>query len=983
MKEKYTASRKKVQAASREMRLMKFNSEAYREKSEELEAECRGLRSQLEDMTQEMKKTAEASAKLSKKLFDTEREVESLSRRLLEKDNLGNMAKLQAEVLGEQVRALHKAAQELGGVKECQDRLRHVEEMAAIRVSQITEFKDELEIETARVVDERNALQEKVEELTASQDRLSLARARLQTELEEQKKKATAQMIDLFEEKNAIRKERDKMEKKTKVRSHTEGAAKVEGCWDLQEDRDKLRQRLRKYHARRRLFEMEHRTCKNCNKEYMESVNFNWSCRTHQSEFGGEMWWCCGKSGKDATGCKFAKHESKDDEEDYDDLLDADENGDGKEGGKKKKSMQNVKCFSCKEMGHKSEMCPRDPNLRSFTGGFMPTKELRRIEILQTAAATGGGRRGGITAIDPGNQKEEYSSEQVVKIVNNHLGYQAVELISEEHELRLFEELRSGLDTKVNERKDALGVKDDVADTDSSSGFSDDISTTRAQGPDEARSQTSAGVGEANPSATGGNPLWRAALEDDAESLQSLVIGDRFDESEWPSTHREEIAAILNARNRTGDTLLIFSAKHSSRKCVQVLTRMRCDVDARDSNGRTAFLIACARNNIDVAKHLFHCAACDPDIADERGFTGFALALLFGHVEIVRWWLTRVSRCTATDDIPSLLGPKTWKPFLLAVHLKNIELVKTIAKFVGKGSINGKDTDGRSALYLAASNGDLDMAKCILALGADKTQMADSTANGMTPLWIAACGGHSSFVSWLLKSISSDSAVNQVDSRGATPLYIAVENGHLEVVEILLEHGADVNRTPYQTCSPTVRACVEGNLVMLQALMKTGKVHRNDRMMMDAARFNGHDEVLIWIQATRGYFAALHYARELTFDQVLACLRGSDPRQSDILARIPTSKSGLLGLSPLALAQQCDGSLLDDEKMEIIRRAAGSWSPRTHWLFDSEARKFAVLLARVGRRLACIKAQPTVPEEGRFYLPYDVWSMYIMPMAVS
>lgn len=27
------------------------------------------------------------------------------------------------------------------------------------------------------------------------------------------------------------------------------------------------------------------------------------------------MWWCCGKSSKDQPGCKYSKHESKDDEE--------------------------------------------------------------------------------------------------------------------------------------------------------------------------------------------------------------------------------------------------------------------------------------------------------------------------------------------------------------------------------------------------------------------------------------------------------------------------------------------------------------------------------------------------------------------------------------------------------------------------------------------------------------------------------------------
>ena len=42
--------------------------------------------------------------------------------------------------------------------------------------------------------------------------------------------------------------------------------------------------------------------------------NFNWSCRVHASDFGGEMWWCCGKNGKDQPGCKFSKHASKEDE---------------------------------------------------------------------------------------------------------------------------------------------------------------------------------------------------------------------------------------------------------------------------------------------------------------------------------------------------------------------------------------------------------------------------------------------------------------------------------------------------------------------------------------------------------------------------------------------------------------------------------------------------------------------------------------------
>lgn len=60
---------------------------------------------------------------------------------------------------------------------------------------------------------------------------------------------------------------------------------------------------------------LNQKICKNCNQEFVENENYNWSCRTHQSEYGGEMWWCCGRKSKDAPGCKFGKHINKDDED--------------------------------------------------------------------------------------------------------------------------------------------------------------------------------------------------------------------------------------------------------------------------------------------------------------------------------------------------------------------------------------------------------------------------------------------------------------------------------------------------------------------------------------------------------------------------------------------------------------------------------------------------------------------------------------------
>lgn len=97
--------------------------------------------------------------------------------------------------------------------------------------------------------------------------------------------------------------------------------------------------------------------CKNCGQEFNERDNYNWSCKTHYSEYGGEMWWCCLKKGIRAPGCKSQKHESKDDDDDMDE--------DGADGVNKNKVKKNARCLCCKELGHEIVDCPRDPNFKA------------------------------------------------------------------------------------------------------------------------------------------------------------------------------------------------------------------------------------------------------------------------------------------------------------------------------------------------------------------------------------------------------------------------------------------------------------------------------------------------------------------------------------------------------------------------------------------------------------------------------------------
>ena len=54
----------------------------------------------------------------------------------------------------------------------------------------------------------------------------------------------------------------------------------------------------------RKVVDVNSKFCINCNKDFNEKENFNWSCKVHRSEYGDHMWWCCGKRDYNAQGCK-------------------------------------------------------------------------------------------------------------------------------------------------------------------------------------------------------------------------------------------------------------------------------------------------------------------------------------------------------------------------------------------------------------------------------------------------------------------------------------------------------------------------------------------------------------------------------------------------------------------------------------------------------------------------------------------------------
>jgi len=162
----------------------------------------------------------------------------------------------------------------------------------------------------------------------------------------------TTSLEQLTEEKDQVYEDMKDLEKRHNV---------------LQQEYELLRAKIKQIRIKRRVLGdlQEEQNCKFCGKVFYESDNFAWSCRLHKSEFGGQIWWCCGKEGKDAVGCQLRKHVPNNDE---DRLIEQPTD-----------KVKSKICMSCKETGHLASECPKDPNPMSKIESFQ--REATRLQM--------------------------------------------------------------------------------------------------------------------------------------------------------------------------------------------------------------------------------------------------------------------------------------------------------------------------------------------------------------------------------------------------------------------------------------------------------------------------------------------------------------------------------------------------------------------------------------------------------------------------
>lgn len=241
-------------------------------------------------------------------------------------------------------------------------------------------------------------------------------------------------------------------------------------------------------------------------------------------------------------------------------------------------------------------------------------------------------------------------------------------------------------------------------------------------------------------------PIIKAVRAGDAETVRALVAE----------------GADVNAAYGDGATALHWAVDRDDAALVGLLLSAGARAGAADDLGVTPLALACQNGNARLAKVLLDNRA-DPNAARESGETPLMTAARVGAVDVIKLLLANGA------DIDAMENFRGQTALMLAVVENH---APAVAGLIAAGaSVTARTKNRFTPLLFAAQQGNVEIARLLLASGADANESAPDGIGGDT----------------------NARAFFKADTE-ATALLVAIDSGHERMASFLLEQGADVNR---------------------------------------------------------------------------------------------------------------------------------------------------------------------------------------------
>jgi ankyrin repeat protein len=367
-------------------------------------------------------------------------------------------------------------------------------------------------------------------------------------------------------------------------------------------------------------------------------------------------------------------------------------------------------------------------------------------------------------------------------------------------------------------------------------------------------------------------------------------------------------------KNKSGDNAILLAMSNAKFDLVKILLDKGADANSKTLFGENLVAMAFEAKQPDLLAQLFSKGAI-PNQIDPAGRTILQKVTERGYNDVVKVLIASKAKWR-TDDCnsqsPIAIAIRRGYTIILKQFLDNgfvnvtvdsagntlamlateaqqpAALEAVIAKY---NNLTPRNKAGRSALDLAAINGNEAIADILLNAGADVNALDNEGCNAA----MRAAAAGSDLV--LTKLLAKTTNVNLPDKVGRTALHYAAEAGKAKCARILLAKGAEVNAKDPEQNSAAVLAGLSNNLEMVAVLAE---------YKADLKTKNAEGYTYLLNAASKGYFDLVKLLAERGMD-----VKGKT--KSGLTALHLACRARSLDLVRFLLAAKLDPDAKDEE----------------------------------------------------------------------
>ena len=263
------------------------------------------------------------------------------------------------------------------------------------------------------------------------------------------------------------------------------------------------------------------------------------------------------------------------------------------------------------------------------------------------------------------------------------------------------------------------------------------------------------------------------------------------------SNQKSNLDKLINSSNnnnfftnilKAGVSLLLenktnsVSSDSNDIEMIKYLVRAGIVMNEKDHNGTNTFILAVSTFNLEIINFWLN-NSVDINLSDSYNRTALMIASLNGKREIAALLISKGANVNLIDkDMNTAL--------LLAINSREKDLIKLLLD--SSADVNHVNRDGDTALTKAVKANIFEIVELLIKRGAKVNQKIGIVFSGKKSILMLAIENKSIDIAKIL--IASGADINYVDNSENTALIKAVEAIIFEISEILIKKGADVNQ---------------------------------------------------------------------------------------------------------------------------------------------------------------------------------------------